>query len=56
MTYENESNVLVQLAQTGYIAEQISKLNRLLDIALAAYGIPEPRGMATWHAVFQQER
>ncbi|KAF1787894.1 hypothetical protein GQ600_22273 [Phytophthora cactorum] len=36
--------------------EQISKLNRLLDVALAAYGIPEPRGMATWHAVFQQER
>ncbi|KAG3023656.1 hypothetical protein PC121_g8410 [Phytophthora cactorum] len=31
-------------------------MNRLLDVALAAYGIPEPRGMATWHAVFQQER
>ncbi|KAG6614305.1 TKL protein kinase [Phytophthora cinnamomi] len=56
VAYEDESNVLVQLAQTGYIAQQIMRLNRLLDVALAAYGIPEPRGMEKWPTVFQQER
>ncbi|KAF4038714.1 hypothetical protein GN244_ATG09244 [Phytophthora infestans] len=45
ITYENESNVLVQLAQTGYIVQQISKLNRLLDVALTVYNIKEPHSM-----------
>ncbi|GMF55877.1 unnamed protein product [Phytophthora fragariaefolia] len=56
IAYENEPNALVKLAQTGYIAQQILRLNRLLDVALAAYGISEPRGIATWQTVFQQER
>ncbi|KAL4147435.1 hypothetical protein PRNP1_011191 [Phytophthora ramorum] len=56
IAYEDESNVLVQIAQTGYIVQQILRLGRLLDVAFAAYGIPEPRGMAKWQTVFQQER
>ncbi|KAL3672851.1 hypothetical protein V7S43_002153 [Phytophthora oleae] len=56
ITYEGEHNALVQLAQTGYIVQQILRLNRLLDVTLAAYGIPEPRGMVKWQTVFQQER
>ncbi|EEY69874.1 uncharacterized protein PITG_06391 [Phytophthora infestans T30-4] len=56
ITYENESNVLVQLAQTGYIVQQISKLNRLLDVALTVYNIKEPHSMVKWQTVLQQER
>jgi len=56
VAYEEEHNALAQLAQTGFITQQIVRLNRLLDVALAAYGIPEPRGMANWQTVFQQER
>ncbi|EGZ09918.1 hypothetical protein PHYSODRAFT_460331, partial [Phytophthora sojae] len=56
VAYEDEPNALLQLAQTGYIVQQIMRLNRLLDVALAAYGISEPRGMEKWQTVFQQER
>ncbi|RLN95817.1 hypothetical protein BBJ28_00000735 [Nothophytophthora sp. Chile5] len=56
IAYEEERNPLNQLAQTGYIIQQIARLNRLLDVALAAYGIPEPRGRASWQAALQQER
>ncbi|KAK1940659.1 Tyrosine-protein kinase STK [Phytophthora citrophthora] len=54
--YEDEHNALIQLAQTGYIVQQISRLNRLLDVTLTAYGIPEPYGTVKWQTVFQQER
>ncbi|KAE9042903.1 hypothetical protein PR003_g6344 [Phytophthora rubi] len=56
IAYEDEPNALVQLAQTGYITQQIMRLNRLLDVVLAAYGISEPHGMDKWQTVFQQER
>ncbi|GMF44054.1 unnamed protein product [Phytophthora lilii] len=32
IAYEDEPNVLVQLAQTGYIVQKIERLNRLLDV------------------------
>ncbi|KAG7384653.1 hypothetical protein PHYPSEUDO_002400 [Phytophthora pseudosyringae] len=48
VAYEDEPYALVQLAQTGYIVQQISRLNRLLDVALAVYNIPEPRQMIKW--------
>ncbi|GMF44055.1 unnamed protein product [Phytophthora lilii] len=56
IAYEDEPNVLVQLAQTGYIVQKIERLNRLLDVTLAAYGISEPRGFVQWQSVLQQER
>ncbi|KAG1709348.1 hypothetical protein DVH05_020005 [Phytophthora capsici] len=56
IAYEDEDNMLVQLAQTGYIVQQISRLNRLLDVTLTVYGTSEPRGMVKWQTVFEQER
>ncbi|ETM42158.1 TKL protein kinase [Phytophthora nicotianae] len=56
IAYENESNVLVQLAQTGYIVQHILKINRLLDVALEMYGIKESHSMIEWQTIFRQER
>ncbi|RLN76117.1 hypothetical protein BBO99_00007796 [Phytophthora kernoviae] len=56
IAYEEEVNPLQQLVQTGYIVQQIVRLDRLLDATLAAYGISEPRGRAQWHSVLLQER
>ncbi|KAF4315266.1 hypothetical protein BBI17_009530 [Phytophthora kernoviae] len=50
IAYEEEVNPLQQLVQTGYIVQQIVRLDRLLDATLAAYGISEPRGRAQWHS------
>ncbi|KAG7396836.1 Leucine-rich repeat serine/threonine-protein kinase 2 [Phytophthora boehmeriae] len=56
IAYEDDVNPLRQLMQTGYIVQQIVRLDRLLDATLAAYGIPEPRGRGQWHSVLLQER
>jgi serine/threonine protein kinase len=54
--YEQQTSVLLRLAQTGHFVRQLQRLNRVVDSVAAAFGMEEPTAASNWGKKMEEER